>query len=123
MKINSRQKGARREREAAKYLESLGFKVSRMGRNGYSAADLNTDDPVLDRWHIEVKGVEAMHDGSQLLEDAFWQAERDCPAGKTPAVMLKLSRRPWVLYHFFDDVWQKVWGDTRIRWALTRVKP
>ena len=67
--MNSRQKGARVERAAGKYLTKLGFTVSRMGRNGYSADDLDCARcPVLSRVHLEVKGDQAIDLHTKALE-------------------------------------------------------
>jgi hypothetical protein len=87
-RTNSRAKGAQGEREAAKYLTSLGFKAGRMGRNGYSAADLDCAEcPTLSRVHVEVKRNESFDLHTKALDDACVQAqEAICFNGKRPQV-------------------------------------
>lgn len=95
--VNSRNKGARREREVGKYLTSLGFSCKRMGRNGYTACDLDyAEDPVLSKVWIECKGDESFDLHTASLDKACEQAIRDAQ-GKPWAVLWKLSRRPWRL--------------------------
>lgn len=100
---NSRQKGARGEREAAAYLRKLGFDATRNGRNGYSTDDLIVAG--LPNVHIEVKfGVVGMDIGTRLLYLAWDQAadqvcasigRRDQKA--VPVVLWKPARKPWRL--------------------------
>lgn len=98
---NSRQKGARGEREAAAYLRKLGFDASRNGRNGYISDDLIVSG--LPNVHIEVKfGVVGMDIGTRLLYLAWEQAESsvadkswsECHAA---VVLWKPTRKPWRL--------------------------
>lgn len=75
-RINSRQKGARVEREAAKFLTSLGFVATRNARNGLSAADLDLSAcPVLVNVHLEIKGDRSIGLGTKALDDAMEQAQ------------------------------------------------
>ena len=92
--MNSRAKGARIEREAAKFLSSLGFSAERNGRNGYSADDLRC--PMLANVHIEVKGYEAIDIWAMKLDAAYQQA-KDNANGRVPVVLWKRKRRDWCL--------------------------
>lgn len=96
-KINSRQKGARIEREAAKLIKGFGFTVERNARNGKSAADLDLSaDPALCNIHLEIKGDRSIGLATKALTDAMDQAERDS-GGKPWGVLWKQHRGPWVL--------------------------
>lgn len=101
MPVNSRSKGARGEREAAKYLTKLGFECRRNGRNGYSDDDLICAD--LPNVHIEVKyGVQGMDLNTKLLKDALEQAYED-------------------VYYSNNDLrsWCVLWKPLRLCWRLT----
>ncbi len=91
---NSRAKGARIERAAAKYLTSLGFPAERNARNGISTDDLVV--PSLPRVHIEVKGDRSIGLGTKALADAIEQAERD-RGGRCAAVLWYEHRKGWRL--------------------------
>lgn len=107
-RVNSRAKGARGEREAAKYLRKLGFDCHRNGRNGYSDDDLVCPD--LPRVHIEVKfGVKGLDVGTRLLERAMAQSVRANGVRKgAAAVLWKPTGRAWRL------TWRESWGDLTI---------
>jgi hypothetical protein len=132
---NSRAKGAQGEREAAKYLTSLGFKAGRMGRNGYSAEDLDCREcDTLSKVHIEVKRNETFTLQSAALMDACEQAMygagpnpkadilKDHPSTfiKPWAVLWKRNRQPWMLtFHAGSPpLLVTVTGDDRIRESL-----
>lgn len=110
--MNSRAKGARIEREAAKFLSSLGFSAERNGRNGYSADDLRC--PALAGVHIEVKGDEAIDIWTKPLDDAYAQA-RDNANGRVPVVLWKRKRRDWCLTWVSRGVLVTTVGGDRIR--------
>jgi len=93
-RVNARQKGARVERDAAKFLCALGFAAERNGRNGYSADDLRC--PALAGVHIEVKGDEAIDIWAMKLDAAYQQAKGNAN-GRVPAVLWKRKRRDWCL--------------------------
>lgn len=82
---NSRQKGARGEREAAKYLTSLGFKAERNGRNGITSDDLIVSGTDM---HIEVKRVESMGVGTKALSDALRQSGENMRDGNVECCVL-----------------------------------
>jgi hypothetical protein len=134
-RTDSRAKGARGEREAAAYLRSLGFEVSRMGRNGYSDADLDCREcHVLSRIHIEVKHNEKFDLHAQLLQDACEQAAEGAGialwddgigydvGGKSKpwAVLWKRNRIPWRLTFWtgMPGVLVTVTGDERVKVSL-----
>lgn len=82
--MNSRAKGARVEREAAKFLASIGFPAERNARNGKSADDIVV--PSLPNVHFEVKGDRSIGVGTKALHDAMEQAVGN--SGKRIAVVL-----------------------------------
>jgi hypothetical protein len=81
--IDSRQKGKRGEREAAKYLRSLGFTSARRGvqyQGGHNSTDVRCEE--LAAVNIEVKyGVVGLDLGTKLLRDACAQAQQDAIGG------------------------------------------
>ena len=95
----SRSKGCRGERDAARYLTTLGFAAERNGRNGYSTDDLRV--PSLAGVHLEVKfGYEDMDIHTASLRHAWEQAARDIGVDAvdvTAAVLWKPPRKPWRL--------------------------
>ena len=93
--LNSRQKGARGERDLAKVLREYGFEA----RRGQQFAGANGDADVvgLPGIHIECKNVERLN-----LDAAMEQSERDATAefqrtGKVavPVVIHKKNRKEW----------------------------
>lgn len=68
-------------------IAAAGFAGSRMGRNGYSAEDVDHDIPGI---HIEVKRAERV-----TLPAWLEQAERDAAPGHTPVVVYRQSRQSW----------------------------
>ena len=78
-KINSRQKGARGEREWAKICREQGFTEARRGQQ-YSGIE-GEDVVGLEGIHIEVKRVERLNE-----EQALQQAERDKKDDEMPIV-------------------------------------
>lgn len=97
-RINSRAKGAAVEREAAEFLRGFGFNVTRNARNGLSAADLDvSEDPVLSKLHIEVKGSKAIDLHTEALLDAWDQAHTCRKDAQFPVVLWKKHRVGWFL--------------------------
>lgn len=91
MPINSRQKGARCEREAATLLKTTFAVEARRGQQycgGSDSHDIFTSLPL----NVEVKAVEKLN-----LELALDQAERDAKPGTTPVVLSKRNRKDWVV--------------------------
>jgi len=99
MGINSRNKGARGEREFANILrEEYGFKDAKRGQQ-YCGINGNAD--VIDALpfiHCEVKRVEKLN-----IDDALNQAKRDCKVGRIPVVFHRKNRTDWKATLDFDD--------------------
>lgn len=80
--MNSREKGARGERELAHRLRELGFDEARRGVQ-YSGADGSPDVTGLDGIHIECKLRDRLN-----IEQAYDQSRRDAARrGDIPTVM------------------------------------
>lgn len=106
---NSRQKGARSERELANLLKGYGFDA----RRGVQYSGLGGEDVVgLPFIHIECKNVQKLN-----LRDAMAQSERDAREDQTPVVMHKKDRKPWLVTLNLDDfmtmykTWLKEWEE------------
>lgn len=92
---NSRDKGARGEREWAKYCREQGYTESRRGQQH---SGLEGEDVVgLPFVHQEVKRVEKLN-----LEDALAQSIRDCQ-GKIPIVAHRRNNTPWKVTMLAED--------------------
>jgi len=86
-KINSKQKGARYERELANTFRHYGFTEARRGVQ-YSGKQGEADDVVgLPYIHIEAKHVEKLN-----LYEAIKQAERDANIDEMPCVFHRKNR-------------------------------
>jgi hypothetical protein len=128
--VQSRAKGCRGEREAARYLTSIGFEASRNGRNGYSTDDLIV--PGLPNVHVEVKfGVVGMDIGTALLRKAWeqaadgaWASPMNQILGKipTPVVLWKPPRRPWRLTWMAECGLVTTTGDEAVKTQLLSLK-
>ena len=121
-RINSRAKGAAVEREAAEFLRGFGFNVTRNARNGLSAADLDvSEDQVLSKLHIEVKGDKSIELHTKGLTDAMDQAFGDAGGRRTPVVLWKRHRAGWCLSWLMSgpDILATVQGEdipATLRW-------
>lgn len=108
---NSRQKGARAERELAKVLSDLSAFSCRRGQQ-YSGANGDADVVGLPMIHIECKAVERLN-----LRDAMAQAESDAREDEIPVVMHKKNRKPWLVTMSLEDFmkmynyWIKEWSE------------
>lgn len=97
---NSRQKGKRGERDAAKFLQTLGFTDARRtaqvrGKNN-GAPDVESD--LLPNLHIEVKTRESLDLGTSALDDAWEQAvDEAADRGRLPVLLWKRNRSCWRL--------------------------
>jgi len=89
--MNSRAKGARGEREFAKFLRDEGFDARRGQQFSGSADSPDVVWGLGDKWHIEVKRVQRL-----CLDDAIAQAEGDA------------GGRKWVIAHRKNDTPWKV---------------
>ncbi len=95
-KVNSRQKGARGERELAALLEEYGH-TARRGQqfSGIEGQDVVHNIPGV---HVEVKRVENLR-----LYPALAQAKRDAKT-KVPLVMHKKNGEDWVAIMRAEDL-------------------
>lgn len=86
-KINSREKGARFERELANKLKEYGFNT----RRGQQFCGINGDADVIgiEGLHIEAKHVETLN-----LFKAMEQSRRDAKENEIPVVIHKKNRTP-----------------------------
>lgn len=87
--INSRDKGARGERELANKLKEYGYDCRRGCQ--YNGADGSADVIGLKNIHIECKFVERLS-----LYDALAQAKHDAREGEMPVVMHRKNNCEWV---------------------------
>ena len=88
--MNSREKGARGERELAEFLRERGV-AARRGQQfsgGTESPDVVTE---LKHVHFECKRVEAGNPYDWLA-----QAQRDCGPAKIPVVAHKRNRKEWI---------------------------
>lgn len=110
-RINGCRKGKRGEREAAKFLCSLGFKAERSARNGVKGChDLIVHD--LPRVVVEVKyGVQGLDLGTKAIEEVIQQAIADCNA--QTFITRGLTYRDRV------PDWCVLWQPSRKCWRLT----
>ena len=88
--MNSRQKGARGERELAGILRDYGYQARR-GQQ-YSGANGDADVVGLPGVHIECKRVERLN-----LYDAMSQSRHDARVGETPVVMHRKDHSEWLV--------------------------
>ena len=94
--MNSRQKGARGERELAGKLRAYGFDARR-GQQ-YSGANGDADVVGLPGIHIECKRVERLN-----IEDAMSQSKRDARNGEIPVVMHRKNNSEWLVTLQFES--------------------
>lgn len=90
--MNSKAKGTRGENELCAYLTAAGYPAHRNDQR-YIGGTGNPDIEArgLEHLHIEVKRVERLN-----VTEAMHQAERDA-AGKTPVVVHRRNREPWLI--------------------------
>ena len=104
--MNSKQKGARGEREARDFLRGFGYQVTR-GRQYHGrpdAPDLFTaNDPILQYLHIEVKFAERFSPYKALE-----QATNDAGSDQFPIVLHRRKKSKWIVVldaeDFFGDI-------------------
>lgn len=94
--MNSRNKGARGERELARKLREYGYGCRR-GQQ-YSGANGDADVVGLPGVHIECKRVEKLN-----LYDAMAQAKRDARPGEKPVVFWRRNNHKWLMVTEIDD--------------------
>lgn len=97
---NSRQKGARGERELAAVLREHGFEC----RRGQQFCGANGDADVvgLPGIHIECKRVESLN-----IHKAIEQAKSDARENELPAVFHRKNGKPWLVTMTLED-WMKI---------------
>jgi Holliday junction resolvase len=99
--MNSREKGAKGERELAKVLREHGYD-SRRGQQ-YSGANGDADVVGLEGFHIECKRVEKLN-----IDNAMEQSIRDSRADEIPLVIHRKNRKGWLVTMRLDDFLQEV---------------
>lgn len=99
MAINSKAKGARGEREFAKYLKSKGLSARRGQQyaGGGESPDVVCED--LPTVHFEVKRKQASQEPYQWLQ----QAIKDC-TDKMPIVAHRRNARDWIAILRMEDL-------------------
>lgn len=91
--MNSRQKGKRGELEWAEYLRAGGIDARRGCQFSGSPDSPDVVTGLDDRFHFEVKRVEALN-----VNEAMAQAEADCgEGGRMPVVAHRRNRTPWLV--------------------------
>lgn len=104
--MNSRDKGARGERELTKALREYGYECRR-GQQ-YCGANGDADVIGLPGIHIECKRVERLN-----IEDAMTQAIRDRREGEYPAVFHRKNNCKWLVTMRLED-WIEIYKEWRI---------
>ena len=94
--MNSRQKGARGERELAGIFRDYGY-PARRGQQ-YCGANGDADVIGLPGIHVECKRVERLN-----LIDAIRQVVRDAKKGELPAVFHRRDRCEWLVTMRIED--------------------
>jgi Holliday junction resolvase len=103
--MNSRQKGARGERELAKVLKAYGYETRR-GQQ-YCGSNGDADVVGIPGIHIECKRVEKLN-----IHDAMAQSVNDAKAGEIPVVMHRKNGTRWLITMSLEDFMEKIWkGD------------
>ena len=109
---NSRDKGARGEREIARILSEFGYECRR-GQQ-YSGANGDADVIGLPGVHLEIKRVERLN-----LQDAMDQSKRDAQAagrGEIPVVMHRRNNCKWLVTMELDH-----WIEMYREWDLSSI--
>lgn len=101
---NSKQKGARGERELSSKLKEYGFDTRR-GQQ-YCGANGDADVVGLPNIHIECKRVQSLN-----LYNAISQAKSDAKESELPAVFHRKDRSEWLVTMTFDD-WMKIYKES-----------
>ena len=96
-KINSRDKGARAEREFAKMLREHGYEAERgcQHSGGKDSPDIKCNMPGC---HWEIKHVERLQ-----LDSAMEQSKRDARDNETPTVVHRKNRQKWRITMTLED--------------------
>ena len=107
MSINSRQKGAKGERELASILKGYGYPCRR-GQQ-YCGANGDADVVGLPEIHIECKRVERLN-----LYEAVDQSKRDAKKEELPAVFHRKNHCEWLVTMPLED-WMKLYKEFEMR--------
>lgn len=99
--MNSREKGARGERELANKLKEYGF-ACRRGQQ-YSGANGDADVIGLPGVHIECKRVESLN-----IDKAMKQASDNASEGNLPAVFHRRNGQEWKVTMRLED-WMQIY--------------
>lgn len=106
---NSRQKGARGERELSSKLKEYGYETRR-GQQ-YCGANGDADVVGLPGIHIECKRVERLN-----IYDAISQAKADKKAGELGAVFHRKDRSEWLVTMTMEE-WMKLYKRSELNEA------
>ena len=101
---NSKQKGARGERELSSKLKQYGY-CTRRGQQ-YCGANGDADVIGLPGIHIECKRVEKLN-----IYNAISQAKSDINKGEFPTVFHRKDRSEWLVTMTLDD-WIKLYKES-----------
>lgn len=101
--MNSRNKGAKGERELASILREYGYHARR-GQQ-YSGANGDADVVGLPGIHIECKRVEHLN-----IDDAMDQSRRDAKESEIPVVMHRKNNAPWKVTMLLED-WIRLYAE------------
>lgn len=111
--VNSRQKGARSEREIANILrDKYGFSQCRRSQQ-FSGLNGDADIVGVPFLHCEIKNVQRLN-----VRNAMDQSQRDAKEDEIPVVMHKKDRQPWLVTIGLDDfmrfykTWLKEWEES-----------
>lgn len=103
---NSKQKGARGERELSRKLREFGYAARRSVQYNGKIEDGQADLIGLDKIHVEVKRVERLN-----IYDAIEQAKRDSKnSDNLPAVFHRKNNCEWLVTMRLED-WIKLYRD------------
>lgn len=101
---NSKQKGARGERELSSKLKEYGYSTRR-GQQ-YCGANGDADVVGLPGIHIECKRVQKLN-----IYDAISQAKADAKENELPTVFHRKDRSEWLVTMTLDD-WMKIYKES-----------
>ena len=106
--MNSKQKGARGERELARKLREYGYSEAKRSQQ---YCGVNGDADIVDALpgiHIECKRVESLN-----IEDAMLQAIRDRRQDEYPAVFHRKNNGKWMVTMLLED-WIEIYKEWRV---------
>lgn len=104
---NSKNKGARGERELSSKLKEYGYNTRR-GQQ-YCGANGDADVVGLPNIHIECKRVEKLN-----IYNAISQAKADANGNELPTVFHRKDRSEWLVTMTLED-WMKIYQESNMR--------